>query len=685
MTTFLHTTGFTRGEVESSVYDRFDVEFYAAASKRVENWFPDITGAIERRPAFTALGGDDPVILQRRPSVVPPEVECGRFFMRAFVFRRQTFLLLFRRVCSEGWQSVTLTCYLQNADRTVSLQFEDLFLVYYSGASTDLADALVADGQDLPPDSHDGSVPADFVRNLGETLCFAQVGPSVFVTSPLFPPYRVFIDDQGAAQAELVAWFEELVGTVEVELNKDKWEGTDTLFEEQLSVGAKFYYKGDEYEVQSIADQDEMRSTRNFDTAPVSVAGERIAKKTDYFDTDWPRLCSFYKGRLLLFSSRLKPVGMWASRPNDPFTIRPGSVYDDAPIELELLTQGAEEFLWVDSGEKILLGGGQSEYVIDTLSDVPLTPTSFSFYRVSNNGGASLQPFSSNASVVFSNRGRTRVQSVAFNDARAGYVAQDLSLLSPHLLDTRIQDLVFRPATRRDRAPRIFVLTDDQQLRSCTFSEQDNVVAWNRISFAEGVEVRAIATSSDEMYAILRTPSDEFVLTVLDVESDAFYLMDLSKKYTPVAGVVSLNAMHHGTTVAVLRGATFLGFYNTTSELDLGDPDIEDDVLVGITYASRIEMLPPVITAEERGASLNRTKRLVRVIVGVEEAYEMSVNDEPLFGSVAKNDVTGYPLREGSFERRFFGWSTRPETSISVTSLFRARIRSVSREIQVGG
>jgi len=685
MTVFDHTTGFTRGEVESSVYDRFDVDFFRSASKRVENWFPDVTGALERRPPFAAMGKNEPFVLQRRPAIVPPEIECGRFFLRTFLYQRDVYLLLFRKVCTEGWQAITLSAFKITPDRDVVEQFQDFFLVAYSNDSADLITALTNAGDDIPPDSFDGNAPSDFVRNLSETLCFAQVGPSVFITSPLFPPYRAFVDDTGV-QVEQVAWFEELVGSVEVAFDKKEWDGVDTLFQDQLSSGDTFYFRGDPYTVDNINSQEKMFSLENFTTESFSVAGERISIRTDYFDTDWPRLCTFYKGRLLLFSSRLKPVGMWASRPSDPFTIRPGSIYDDAPIELELLTEGAESFIWVNSGSNILLGGGQSEYIIDTLSDVPLTPTSFSFYKVANNGGASIQPFSSNASTVFANRGRTRVQSVQFNDQRAGFIAQDISLLAPHLLVNRIQDLVFRPGTQNDRAPRIFVLTDEQELRSCTFAEQENVVAWNRITFAEGIEPRAIATSPDDFFAILRTPDDSFVLTQLDVENTEFYLMDLALTYTATAGVINnLSEIHYNTTVAVLDGSRFVGFFETTTELDLNDETISGEVIVGITYASLLEMLPSVLTNQQRGASLNRLQRLLRVLISIEEAYEMSVNEEPLFGTVAENDITGFPKREGTYERRFFGFSTRPDTSISVTSLYRAKLRSVSREIQVSG
>jgi len=683
MTVFSHTTGFTRGEVESSLFDRFDVDFYRAASKLIDNWFPDVTGALERRPAFKATGKNAPFLVQAYPPEIPVGSDCGEFHMRTFAFRGTTFLLLFRRVCEEGYQTVTMSCYRYLDDNSLDPQFEDEYLVYYSNASTNLATALNNAGKPLPPDSHDGSVPDEFLVNLARNICIAQVGPAVFVTSPLFPPYRVFVDNLNEANLEIVQFYQELFGTVEVSTGKKEWDGTDTLFEDQLSPGDSFYFRSKEYTVDSINSQEKLFSNETYNE--VSVAGERIQKKTDYFDTDWPRLCTFYKGRLMLFSSRLKPVGMWASKSNDPFTMIPGSTYDNAPIELELFTEGAESFRWVDSGAKVLLGGEQAEYIVDTIADAPLTPTSFSFYRVSNNGGTSLQPFSTNATTVFVNRGRTRVQAVAFNDTRAGFVGNDISLLAPHLLINRVKDMVFRPGTQSDRAPRIFVITDELEVRTCTYAENENVIAWSRISFAEGYEPRAIATSPDDFFALIKSPKDDtYVLSVLDIDSSEFYVMDLPQTYTLTNGAVTVSDIHKNSTVAVLDGSRFLGFFNTDTELDINDSDFNGEVVVGITYDSKLSMLPVVITgAGSRGGTLNRKQRLVRVLVGVEEAYELSVNDEPLFGTLAVNNVTGFAKRQGTYERRFFGWEEQPRTEITATGLYRAKLRSVSREVQV--
>ena len=677
MTVYSHTTGFTRGEVEASLFDRFDVDFYRAASKRVDNWFPDVTGALERRPAIVPLG-DDPFFIAPVPAgVTASEEDCGEFHMRSFLFRGNEFLLVFRRICADGWQTVTASCYRLDSAGPEP-QFEDEYLVYYSNVSTDLATLLSGN---LPPDSHDGNLPFEFSANLAQNICLAQVGPAMFITSPLFPPYRVFVDEDNEANIEKIIWFEELLGTIEIKTNDDEWNGTDTLLNEQLAVNDSFFFQGEEFTVKSIQSAEKIRSNETY--TGLTVAGERISVESDRFETDWPRLCTFHKGRLFLFSSRIKPVGMWASKANNPFVIIAGSVYDDSPINVELFTAGAESFNWVDAANRLVLGGGQSEYVLDALPDAPITPTTFSFYKVSSIGGTSLQPFSSNASTIFVNRGRTKVQAVRFEESRAGFIGEDISLLSPHLLINQVRDIVFRPGTRADRAPRIFLLTDAKELRTCTLSETENVVAWSRISFSDGYEVQAIATSPDDLYALVKCPNGTLVLSELDVGSTEFYLMDMAFEYTATAGVVALNDIHKNTTVAVLDGSRFVGYFEVTDTLDIGEDDFNGELIVGITYASNLEMLPVVIADTFDGGTLNRKHRLVRVIVSVEEAYEMSVNDEPLFGTLAVNDVTGFKKRNGSFERRFLGWAERPETTIAVSSLYRAKLRSVTREVNI--
>jgi hypothetical protein len=134
--------------------------------------------------------------------------------------------------------------------------------------------------------------------------------------------------------------------------------------------------------------------------------------------------------------------------------------------------------------------------------------------------------------------------------------------------------------------------------------------------------------------------------------------------------------------VAVLDGSRFVGFFDVTTTLDIDESDFDDELIVGIVYKSRLDMLPVVLELRN-GQTLNRKHRLVRVLLSVDEAYELTVNNEPMFGTLATNTTTGFAKRVGTFERRFFGWHERPETRIEASSIYRAKLRSVTREVSV--
>lgn len=684
MTYYSHTTSFDRGEVAEGLYDRADADFYKSASAKIDNWLPDVAGGLERRPAF-ALVGNTTQFFDIVPSALTlSDASNVDVTTKTFLFQDAEFILVFRKIFEAGFETVTCSCF--RVDPTGVTQQFDEYLVYYSLASTSLPAGI----SNTLPDSVDGQVPRGFSNNISENICITQVGPSVFLTSLLFPPYRVFVDDDNDASIELVEWFEELIGTVEIEKNSNEWKGTDSIFRDQLSNGDKFYFEEEEFTVQSIAldpndpDVEIITSTANY--TGITLAGRRIQIKTDEFEFDWPKLSTFFSGRLFLFASKDKPVGMWASKANSPFIIIPGSVYEDSPIEVELFTSGAEGFNWVEAADRIILGGGQAEYAVQGFDGGTITPTTFTFFKVSSIGGAAIQPFSNDSVTVFVNRGRTRVNGVRFDDSRAGFVADDISLLAPHLLTNRVKEITFRPSTSTDRAPRIFVLTDAGEVRTCAFSQEQNFVAWSRISLPEGYEVRSLTTTPTQVYALIALPeSEDLLFTRLDVDSEEFFLIDFAKKYTLVDGVTQITAEHQGNanSLVVLDDFRFLGFFSPTgTTLDIGDEDFNGEVTVGIVFNSELEMLPVAELQFGDGGTLNRKHRLVRVLVSVEEAYQLSVNGEPMFGTLTTNDTTGFPKRSGTFERRFFGWSERPKTEIESSSVYPAKIRSVTREVR---
>lgn len=665
MTIFSHTTGFTRGEVAEALYDRVDVDFYKSASRFMQDWFPDLTGSISRRPGWqmAELTGGGGSVAEVGTGAILGETLVN------FTFRDVDYICLLIVYTSAGVTRL----------RIVPFQVEsgaEFSLTKLSGAIYDVQ--IAATEITLP-------------KALTQLVSYAFVGPSMFIASTLFPVTRVFVNlTTMALQIEQVSWREELLGTVEIATNTAVWTGTDTLLNEQLTVGATFYFRGQAFTVASFdVGTPATKMTSNETYTGITIAGERITKaNTDPFgDGQSPGLVTFHKGRLHLFSTMDRPTTWWASKAQDPFTIVAGSVYDDAPIEYDLLTADADQFLWVQALDGIYLGGSRGEYLIDAPSDSPLTPTGFSFRRVSTVGGASVDTFVAETMLAFMNRGRTQLFRIRFDDNSQGFIEQDLSLLAPHLLEGKVKDLAFRPANKADRVPRIFLIDDQAQMRACALQDQQNVAAWSRVSSPDPLTPLAVSSSSEQVYVLTQDVNSPLNYRILRLEEDTtadYWVMDLQRTYT-FGSTVTVDPIFANYNVAVVTPEKgFLGFFpvNASAEIDFSayiDSGITE-VHVGFSFSSKLEMLPVAI-ADQRGERLNRKRRVVRVLVSVRDSYQIYVAGNLLFGSVATQGGTELPTRSGTFEMRLLGWSYRDLVVIESATIYRAQVLSVTREV----
>ena len=699
MAIYQHTTGFTRGEVDESLYDRVDVDFYRAASKHMENWFPDLAGSIRRRPALNFY----------TPAVT--DYEYKDHLILTFSFMQYDILIRFA---------------YRTEENTETIHYLDVFTYYINQED----EGSLQTGDDKTIEIKEPTGP------LSRSIHVTSVGPSAFVTSRLFPPQRVFYssaDDD--VLVEEVVWYRELVGSIThqtyeeyaaladeathqrydiirrdgtlymsnrvqyiTEWDSDGWDelttsdnakyliyGDETLFTTQVAPGDYLKIKGQDYEVDDVLNSQALLLSEEIDF-PESFTEERIGKRmTDPFDGDYPALCTFHRGRLFLFSTDKNPVKMWASKAQDPFTIFPGSVHEDAPIEYELLAEGADEFKWVATGEDIYLGGSRAEYIVAAPGESPITPTNFAFRKIADLGGDSTQPVTSDASIMFVSRSRSQIFAVAYDFQRAGFTSSDVSMLAPHLVKGRVREMAFRSATRLDRSPRIILINDDNSVRTVAISEEQNVIAWSRISIAEGLEIVSVAATANDFYFLVRDSKDDRTyIASLDKTEDVYYTMDAYAFYDiPTNKEIEVEYIHRDRTVAVIsteRG--FLGYKETDGAiLDLSDEG-EDlgEVIVGLPYISRLELLPTFFEAQG-GAMLNRKRRMIRAVISARDTYQLYVNDEPLFGILAERLGRELSPRTGIFEKRMLGWYTQDNVTIESASIYRATILSVTREV----
>jgi hypothetical protein len=680
MSLFQHTTGFTRGEIDPSLRDRFDVDFYQAASEFMENWLPDRTGSIQRRPGIVpafATGTPGAYVTLNTDVENFPGDELGE----------DGFVGQHIEVFTVGGRDYVVIFLLYEGD-----QFT-LHVRAYEAPPVTTVFTLRRTGLELSVESND--VDIDPTLPLSQQLTVATVGPSMFVTWR-GPTFRIFFDaSEDDLDGQEVEWYEEIVGTLELENGNTTVTGEDTLFEEQVDDVIRI--RGVLYDVASVTDNTTLELSAAWaEPSLAAVPAEVPVLPGDVFGGgDQPRLCAFHQGRLHLFSSTSRPTTWWASRAQDPFTIKGTNVRDDAPIEYELLAEGVDRFVWVQVEANIYLGSSSGEYVISSDRDLPLTPTAFGFRRISSIGGAPLRPFSTEASTVFLNRSRDQLVAARFDEARQGFTTEDVTFLAPHLFVDRVQATAFRPANSFDRVPRIFALLDNGEIRACAFDEAQQVIAWSRITVDPALPIKAIATSSTDAYFLVRRGAD-FTVCALDrtiatgfgPDFPKYWTMD-GECFTTFDGetLTLIDDLLAGQTLLVLsptRG--FLGFFtpDENNQIDLSELGLDpsDELRVGLAFRSRVELLP-VMLEDGRGGTLNRKHRLIRVMLSVRGAYQLFVNEEPLFGNVGAFLGQELPEREGTFERRFLGWAERDRVSIESATIYRAQILSITREVNV--
>lgn len=669
--TYVHTTGFTRGEVDEALWDRVDVDFYRAASRYVENWFPDLTGAIQRRPGFemgavylsdSAAGFDTaptlPLGADRVDCVLEPLSVGGREYLVQIVY----------------WEDGGAPAAALQVWR-LDLDAEPFRLHLESEAS--LAIQQVPEGAAL---SHYTSV--------------SRVGPALFLTSTLFAAQRVFYDrGDDAVKIEAVAWNEELLGSVAVTKGSTTWTGTDSLFQEQVAAGDTIVFKGQAYEVDTVSSNTELTTTEAYDGPTLS--GERLARRLTAAQAEdrmggHPRLSIFHRGRLFLFTTEGKPTAMWASASQDPFTILAGGVHDDAPINHELLAEGVDGFVWVTASEQLYLGSLSGEYVIAAPTEAPITPTRFGFSRIGAVGGAPIPPALSDSATIFVSRGRNQILANSYEDAVQGYTSKDLSLLAGHLMEPGVRALSLRPATGDDRVPRLFTITEDRELRACALYDKEEVVAWSRLTPPTGDTPLALTSSSDQQYMAFcrQFPGfpDRVYIVRLAVPKDPRYVLDYMLPYGPAQDTVVLEEPHWNRTVAVIsedRG--FLGFFAAQGDqLDLSGVDHGGTPIhIGLTFRSRLELLPTSASSQTGETTLNRRRRVVKAELSVRGAYQLFVNGVSLFGAVGTTMGTELPRQDGVFTHRLLGWGYRDTLVVEEATVYRARIISISREMQM--
>lgn len=218
----------------------------------------------------------------------------------------------------------------------------------------------------------------------------------------------------------------------------------------------------------------------------------------------YPRFAAFYQGRLWFGGMLGLPTTLLASCVNDYQNFRAGAG-DDAALHLTLASDDQSRICWLCGSRSLLVGTSEGEWVLGGMEGSAITATNACFTRQSSVGSENTPACSMENTVFFVQRGGHRLREISYKLEADGYTSTDVSLLAEHLFAAGVKDWV----VQRGTCARLWVLLRDGSFAVLTTNVEQQVTAWQRVSFPgrKGVQIACLlhaGSQEDEVWFVLQ-------------------------------------------------------------------------------------------------------------------------------------------------------------------------------------
>ena len=186
-------------------------------------------------------------------------------------------------------------------------------------------------------------------------------------------------------------------------------------------------------------------------------------------------------------------------------------VLDTDRIEITAVTSDADRIKHIVALDSLILMTGSSELRVFTQNSDALTPSSVAVRAQSFVGSNNVQPVIVNNLIVYVSQRGGHVRTLGYNYNQQGYVSTDISVRAPHLFDNK--DVT---SVTLCKAPVqvVWCVSSDGKLLGCTFSPEQDQVAWHRHSTVNGKFESVCAISEgteDHLYVVVNRNGTRYI------------------------------------------------------------------------------------------------------------------------------------------------------------------------------
>ena len=361
--------------------------------------------------------------------------------------------------------------------------------------------------------------------------------------------------------------------------------------------------------------------------APVTATMESLTGAGDY-----PACGAIVQNRLLLAGFDHDPLGIWGSVTGDWLNFYPGSEADDGFI-FSIASNQLDRIMWLHDMNNVVAGTPSGQWVVSG-KGAPLSPISIQVDGSTRVGSSALMPVNTGDTLLFVQRGDTRIRELAYNWESDSYRTPDLTILAPHITKAGLKAIAW--TSEPDNL--LWVCDKAGNLAAMTYCRPEQVIGWH--SHDVSGEVESLASipygDRDEVWMVVKRTINgsskrylEYINSKLGtLPEDGFYVdSGLTYSGTPVSSVSGLDHLE-GEEVAILAdGAVHPNQTVTSGGISL---DYEASVIhVGLPITSRMATIYLEAIRDQRTNILQgRRHQILEVIARLYETGYLKVATE---------------------------------------------------------
>lgn len=402
----------------------------------------------------------------------------------------------------------------------------------------------------------------------------------------------------------------------------------------------------------------------------------------------WPVAGTFHDGRLWLGGGP-RPSTIWGSRIGEFFDFEPGSGLDDEPIDLTLDTDQLNDIVNLFSLRDLVIFTTGGEFYVP---ERPITPNSSSTINATRRGSKKgLRIAELDGSALFVQRGGKAIREFTLvEDGSGNYVADNLSLLSSHMINTPV-DFAKRRSTNTEENDLLVLLNNDGTAAICSAIRSQQVIAWSTMDTPNGNLLNVGIDDTDIYFLVKRTidGGSKWFVEIFDktLRHDSAVYVDTS------AGATStITAAHllNEDEIHCYGDDNYQGSFTLDGSGQATIPN-ESDVYYECGYFFQItaKTLPIEPTMKE-GTQFGRKKRVVELTTELKDTEHIVLNGrEATFkqfgvsGSGSPLDVDGITFTGRHKEEGFLGYKDKSNVTITKNRPGKMTVLGVAAKISI--